>query len=110
METPNDDRIIATLGKAYALSGDKKMAIAFGQRSVLQLPVSMDAYQGPVREQDLMEIYLFTGNNEKALEKITYLLASPSRLSTGDLVSDPIFDVLRNSPQFQKIMDVTRKD
>ena len=104
-EFPKDDRIYATLGKSYAISGNIKKALFFGQKSVLLLPITLDAYQGPVREQDLMEIYIFTGNYEKALDKIEFLSKAPSRISRGDLVSDPIYDKLRNLPRFQRIIN-----
>jgi TolB-like protein len=104
-ENPNDDRFYATLGKCYAFSGIVKEAITCGQKAVDLKPIKLDAYQGVGKEQDLMEIYIFTGNYDLALDKIEYLLSIPSWLSTGELMIDPLFDNLRSLPRFQKIID-----
>jgi TolB-like protein len=104
-ENPNDDRFYATLGKCYAFSGIVKEAITCGQKAVDLKPIKLDAYQGVGKEQDLMEIYIFTGNYDLALDKIEYLLSIPSWLSTGKLMIDPVFDNLRSLPRFQKIID-----
>ena len=103
-ETPDEDRYYATLGKSYALSGNFTEAIACGKKAVELKPITLDAYQGPIREEDLMEIFILTGNYELAMDKIEYLLSIPSFLSPGILRIDPKFDNLRNLPRFQKII------
>ena len=107
-EDPNDDRFYATSGKCYAFTGNDKEAIAFGKKAIDLKPVKVDAWQGIIKEQDLMEIYVFTGNYDMALDKIEYLISVPSWLSKGDLMINPIFDNLRNLPRFQKIIDPVR--
>jgi tetratricopeptide (TPR) repeat protein len=106
---PDDDRMYATLGKCYAFSGEFKEAITCGKKAVDLKPIKLDAYQGAIRVQELMEIYLFTGNYDLALDKIEFLLSVPSWLSVGSLIMDPIFDNLRNLPRFQKIIDSAQK-
>jgi TolB-like protein len=108
-ETPDDDRIYASLGKSYAFSGNDKDAIACGKRAVNLKPIKLDAMEGSIREQGLMEIYLFTGNYDLALDKIEYLLSIPSQLSIGKLIIDPIFDDLRSLPRFQRIINYAQK-
>ena len=108
-ELPNDDRIYAALGKSYAISGNTKDAIACGKKAVNLKPIKLDALQGVIKEQDLMEIYIFTGNYDLALDKIEYLLSIPSWLSVGILIVDPVFDNLRSLPRFQKIIENARK-
>ncbi|MCX6328899.1 MAG: hypothetical protein NTZ85_05185 [Bacteroidia bacterium] len=108
-EVPDDDRFYSTLGKCYAFTGNNKEAIACGQKAVDLKPIKLDAYQGAAKEQDLMEIYIFTGNYDLALDKIEYLLSIPSWLSIGDLLIDPIFDNLRKLPRFQKILTTEYK-
>jgi TolB-like protein len=104
-ENPNDDRLFATLGKCYAFSGNDKEAIACGKKAVDLKPIKLDTYQGVAKEQDLMEIYIFTGKYNDALDKIEFLLSVPSWLSVGKLMADPIFDNIRSLPRFQKIID-----
>jgi len=107
-EDPNDDRFYATLGKCYAFSGNIKEAITCGQKAVNLKPVKLDYYQGIAKEQDFMEIYIFTGNYDLALDKIVYLLSAPSWLSIGELMIDPVFDNLRSLPRFQKIINSSK--
>ena len=109
MEMPDDDRLYATLGKCFAFSGDVEEAIACGQKAVDLKPVKLDFYQGVAKEQDLMEIYIFTGQYDNALDKIEYLLSVPSWLSFGKLTIDPVFDKLRSLPRFQKIIENAHK-
>jgi TolB-like protein/Flp pilus assembly protein TadD len=104
-ENPNDERFYATLGKCYAFSGNFEEAISCGIKAVDLKPTKLDYYQGVAKEQDLMEIYIFTGNYDLALDKIEYLLSVPSWLSIGELMIDPVFDNLRSLPRFQKIID-----
>jgi TolB-like protein len=104
-EIPNDDRFYATLGKCYAFIGNISEAIACGQKALDLKPIKLDAFQGVAKEQDLMEIYIFTGNYGRALDKLEYLLTIPSWLSIGKLMVDPVFDKLRNLSRFQKIIE-----
>ena len=83
-EISDDDRFYSTLGKCYAFSGNIREAIACGQKAIDLKPIKLDAYQGVAKEQDLMEIYIFTGNYELALDKIEYLLSIPSWLSVKE--------------------------
>ena len=108
-EIPDDDRLYITLGKCFAFNGNDKDALASGMKAVDLLPIKLDAYQGPIREQGLMEIYILTGNYDLALDKIEYLLSIPSWLSIGVLMIDPIFDDLRDLPRFQGIINVAQK-
>jgi TolB-like protein len=103
-DTPDDDRLFSTLGKCYALSGKDKEAIAYGEKAVDLKPIKLDAYQGVSKEQDLMEIYILTGNYDKALNKIEYLLSIPSWMSIGQLIIDPLYDNLRSLPRFKEII------
>jgi len=103
-EDPIDDRYYATLGKCYAFTGNNKEAIACGKKAADLKPIKLDAFQGAAKEQDLMEIYIITANNDLALDKIEYLLSIPSWLSVKSLTIDPIFDNIRSLPRFQKII------
>ncbi len=106
---PNDERFWATLGKCYAFRGDIKEAIDCGKKAIELKPVKFDYFQGIAKEQGLMEIYIYTGKYDLALDKIEHLLSVPSWLSKGKLMIDPVFDKLRNLPRFQKIVNSTRR-
>jgi TolB-like protein len=109
IEIPDDDRVYPPLGKCYAFIGNVKEAIACGKKAVNLKPMKLDALQNEIKEQDLMEIYIFTGNYDLALDKIEYLISIPSKLSVGILMVDPVFDNLRSLPRFQKITENARK-
>ena len=108
-EDPNDDRFYATLGKCFAFIGNEKEAIDYGKKAVDLKPVQLDAWQGVRKEQDLMQIYIYSGNYDLALDKIEYLLSIPSRLSIGVLSISPVYDNLRGLPRFQKIINSAQK-
>jgi TolB-like protein len=104
MEFPDDDRYYATLGKCYAFIGNYKEAINCGKKAVELKPMKLDAWQGVTKEQDLMEIYIFTSDYDIAMDKMEYLLSVPSNLHKGDLSINPVYDCLRKLPRFQKIL------
>jgi TolB-like protein len=108
-EFPDDDRFYASLGFCYVYSGDFKEAVASGEKAVDLKPVKLDALQGVVKEEDLMNIYVLTGNTDLALDKMNYLLSIPSNLHTGEIKIDPIYDKLRDLPRFKKIINSVYK-
>ncbi|MDT8402575.1 MAG: tetratricopeptide repeat protein, partial [Bacteroidales bacterium] len=104
-EIPDEDRFYSTLGRCYALAGKREEAIAYGEKALELKPVSMDAFQNPLREEDMMEIYVLIGDYDRAMDKMEYLLFIPSWLSRGRLIADPLFDKIRNLPRFQRIIE-----
>jgi TolB-like protein/Flp pilus assembly protein TadD len=108
-ETPDDERLNATLGKAYALLGNVNEAIKYGKKAVELMPIKLDAFQSSYMEMDFMEIYIFTKNYDMSIEKMEYLLSIPSPLHIGDILINPIYDNLRSVPRFQKIIENARK-
>jgi tetratricopeptide (TPR) repeat protein len=104
-ETPEDERLYATLGKCYAFLGNVNFAIKYGKKAVELMPVKLDAYQGSFMEKHLMEIYIFSKNYDMAIEKMKYLLSIPSYVHIGDILINPIYDNLRSFPEFQKIVN-----
>jgi TolB-like protein len=75
MEFPDDDRYYATLGKCYAFIGNYEKAIDNGKKAVELKPMKLDAWQGVIKEQDLMVIYIFTGNFDLAMDMMEDLLS-----------------------------------
>jgi hypothetical protein len=59
---------------------------------------------GPRYEKNLSIIYSIIGEKNKALEKIEYLSLIPNGFHYGELLSDPAFDLLRNEPRFQAVI------
>lgn len=101
---PYDERIYATLGKSYALAGNPDEAVSFGQKAVNLKSIKLDVLKSVSKEQDLMEIYIITGNFDRALNMIERLLSIPSYLHISDIKLNPLYDPLRNIPRFQEII------
>jgi serine/threonine-protein kinase len=105
VERPDDDRIYASLGKAYAGLGLKNEAIRAGQTAVQMMPVSRDAFNGPQYIEDLAYIYTRVGEHDTAIDQLEYLLSIPSWISVWLLRIDPRWDPLRNHPRFQRLVE-----
>lgn len=105
-ERPEDTRLYAALGLAYAFLGRKEDAIREGSRAVNLYPVSKDAFEGTRYIQKLAMIYTVVGEHEEAINQLEYLLSIPS----GNVISvpivrlDPIWDPLREHPRFQRLL------
>jgi len=106
-EHPEDSRIHASLGLAYAYLDRKEEAIREGKRAVDLYPQSKDAYGAPHYVNSLAMIYTVVGEYEEAINQLEYLMSIPS----GDIVSipvlrlDPVWDPLRQHPRFQRLLE-----
>ena len=101
---PEDGQIHATLGLSLAYLGRKAEAIREAERAVELLPVSRDAHFGPYIQHQLVRVYILTGENEKALDKLEPLLKIPYHLTPAWLAIDPNFDPLRQTPRFKRLI------
>jgi TolB-like protein len=104
-EYPDDPRFYSALGLTYARLGKKIDAINAGLKAVEILPVSKDALFGTIYEKSLSSIYSIVGEKNKALEKIEYLSIIPNGFHYGELLSDPVFDSIRDEPRFQSVLN-----
>ena len=104
-QRPDDDRVRASLGVAYAGLGRKEDAIREGELAVKLVPISDNAVIGPFRLDDLAFIYALVGEREKALDLLEHLLSIPSWLSVPLLRIDPRWDSLREHPRFQSLLE-----
>jgi TolB-like protein/Tfp pilus assembly protein PilF len=101
----DESSIHASLGQAYAGLERKADAVREGLKAVELLPVSADAFDGPVYLEQLAKIQARVGNTDKALSLIRQLLD----MSAGFVMSpvllelDPAWDPIRNDPRFQEL-------
>jgi hypothetical protein len=72
--------------------------------AVERVPISRDAYNGPLVLQSLAQVAVWTGDNSGAIETLKTLLSNPGYLSYGILLLDPAWAPLRNNPQFQALV------
>ncbi|MFC2167677.1 protein kinase [Acidobacteriota bacterium] len=104
--TPEDTRLIASLGLTYAYLGQSEDAVRQGLLAVNLYPISKDAFEGPRYILNLAKIYALVGESEKSIEQLELLLSIPSgnNYSQAMMRIDPIWDSLRDNPNFQDLL------
>jgi tetratricopeptide (TPR) repeat protein len=105
IDFPEDQRLYSSLGIAFAGLGLNEKAISKGERAVKLLPISKEAYKGPFLVEDLALVYVMVGKYDDAINQIKYLLSIPGFLSTKILELDPRWALLKNQPEFKKMME-----
>jgi hypothetical protein len=69
------------------------------------LPESKDAFGGPEITAGVAEVYCIAGENSRAIELLDGLLGRPSAVTLQGLKVNPVWDPLRNDPQFQALLN-----
>ncbi len=104
-DQPDYAAALCALGVVDAALGNKEDAIREGQRAVELMPVSKSAIEGPMLIQYLAVIYAWTGDKDRAIERLNERAKFPvAGLSYGHLRLNPIWDPLRGDPRFDKII------
>ena len=85
-------------------AGRKAEAIDAGERAVRMGGIDRDAYGGPYNQLQLVRIYLLTGENAKAFDRLEPLLRIPFYVTPGWHRVDPTFDPVRKDPRFEKLV------
>jgi serine/threonine-protein kinase len=101
---PNDPRTLAVLAQVDANLGSKGLAMQEAQKAAALMPVSKDAYDGPLILQGLAQIYTWTGDHDHAFSELETLLGTPGYISYGYLKTDPAWQPLREHPRFQQLL------
>ena len=103
-DQPDYAAALCALGVLDAALGNKEEAIREGRRAVELMPVSKSAVEGPMLIQYLAVIYAWTGDKDRAIERLAEAVRLPGRLSYGHLRRDPLWDPLRGDPRFEAIV------
>jgi tetratricopeptide (TPR) repeat protein len=93
---------LSSLGLAYAGLGMKTEAIEAGEKAAN--PERITWVEKMARISDLAEIYVMTGEYDKCLIELEYLLRKPSDISVKLLELNPVWQPLKNNPGFKKIL------
>jgi tetratricopeptide (TPR) repeat protein len=101
---PDDPDAHVQLGNVLAFLGEREAALQEAATAVKLLPMSKDAFHGPDVLQGAAQIYALVGEKARALAAIRDLLARPGLLTRGLLKLDPIWDSLRDLPEFQQLL------
>jgi serine/threonine-protein kinase len=108
---PDNSNFAAWLALAYALLGEKDLAVKEGERAIMLLPSAKDAVDGPGLEENLALIHTIFGENNRAIATLKQLLRTPFQsqlygpmpLTSAFLRLDPLWDSLRAEPAFQQL-------
>ncbi|MBI4502862.1 MAG: protein kinase [Gemmatimonadetes bacterium] len=92
------------LGLALAGLRQETEAVREGEKAVELVPVSKSAVSGVILLENLAEIYAKVGRHAEAIDRLSYLLHIPSRLSPRFLAVDPRWKPLRSEPAFQELV------
>ncbi|HEX8280161.1 MAG TPA: hypothetical protein VF551_02190, partial [Chthoniobacterales bacterium] len=88
----------------YAGLGLREQSLARAERAAEWMPVSRDAYEGPLVRQALAQVCLRNGEKERTLDLLEELLRVPGYLSYGYLLHDPAWEAVRSEPRFQQLL------
>ena len=69
-------------------------------------PTSEDPFEGPLREEQMAQIYALLGNADEAIPILRRWIQVPSATSITPalLRIDPIWDPIRSDPRFQELL------
>lgn len=103
MHRMDDPKTSAMLALIEAALGKKEQALRLASRAVKLLPVSRDAYDGPILETNLAVVEAAFGEIDRAINRLGKLAGLPNGPTPGTLRVEPEWDSLRNDPRFQKL-------
>jgi len=97
---------LCALGVVDAALENKEDAIREGELAVKLMPASQSAIEGSVLIQYLAIIHTWTGDKDRAIERLEEAAKLPgSHVTYGNLRLHPLWDPLRGDPRFEKIVD-----
>jgi TolB-like protein len=92
------------LANLKMLLGKKAEAIRICEESVAQHPISEDAVDNVRQLNRLAYMYLYAGENERALQSFAKLVQTPGGEDYGTLKCNPVLDPLRKDLRFEAIL------
>src|SRR5436189_1654792 len=107
-QQPYDGLLLSMAGLIDAGLGRDKEALAKGRRAVELRPIGDDALDGAVVITNLAMTYAWLGDNDSAIERLTFLAKAPGGPDYGQLKFDPAWDGLRSDVRFTKIVEGLR--
>jgi TolB-like protein/tRNA A-37 threonylcarbamoyl transferase component Bud32 len=96
---------LCALGVVDAALGNKEDAIREGELAVKLMPTTQSAIEGSVLVQYLAIIHAWTGDKDRAIERLAEAAKLPgSHVTYGYLRLHPLWDPLREDPRFEEIV------
>jgi TolB-like protein len=112
VERPRDRMSLVALAWVYVCLGRDADAIQVARQAADSLPVEKDAVAGRFFLAGLAEIEAHTGKPEQAVKILRQLITAPAGqvVSVARLKIDPIWDPIRNNPDFQKLLSESERE
>ena len=101
---PEHARTIAVLAQVDANLGNKDLAIQEAQHAIDLMPVSKDIYDGALVLEGLAQVYVWTGDRDRAIELVQKLVSMPGYTNYARLKLHPLWAPLRGDPRFEEIV------
>jgi TolB-like protein/Flp pilus assembly protein TadD len=105
-ERPDDAFAITELSWVYLALGRDADALRLSRQAADLMPIEKDALSGPTSQLVLAQIEARAGAPEEAINRLRRLLSIPAghAASIALLKVDPVWDPLRNRPDFQQLL------
>ena len=105
-EQPDDTFAMMKLSWAYLGLGRNADALRLSKQAADTVPIEKDAVSGPSFQLGLAQIEARAGAPEEAIKRLRHLLSIPAGhvVSIALLKIDPIWDPIRNRPDFQQLL------
>jgi TolB-like protein len=103
-DRPDDSFARTELAWVYLALGRKADALRLSRNVADLLTIEMDAIVGATGQIGLAEVETWSGQSEDATKRLRHLLSIPSGVSIARLKIDPVWDPIRNHPDFQKLL------
>ena len=96
--------LLSQLAVVDALLENKETAVSEARRAAEMLPISKDALDGPAILMNLVLVYVWTSEFDRAFEIMVPLTKMPAGFCYGQFKQDPYWDPIRKDPRFEKLL------
>jgi TolB-like protein/predicted Zn-dependent protease len=108
-ERPEDTFVMMELAWVSLALGRNADALRLAREAAASIPIEKDAVAGPTFQIALAQIEARAGAPEEAVKRLRHLLSIPAGqvASIARLKIDPVWDPIRNRPDFQQLLSRT---
>jgi TolB-like protein/Tfp pilus assembly protein PilF len=105
-ERPDDTFAMTELSWVYLALGRNGDALRLSRQAADSVSIEKDAFAGAIFQTGLAQIEARAGAPEEAIKRLRRLLSIPAGYlaSTARLKIDPVWDPIRNRPDFQQLL------